>query len=114
MTKMEERLKEAKECVEILGKEYQGLIGPFGVLKRRSVEEDGALPSKTKRLIALALAVATGCEWCIALHTKGALDAGATKDEIIEACFVAVLMGGGPALMYTQLVLKAIEEFKKD
>jgi len=75
-------------------------------------EEDGGLPSKTKTLIAIALAIYNGCQWCIAVHTKAALDAGATKDEIIEACYVAVVMGGGPPLMHIQLVTQAIEQFQ--
>jgi AhpD family alkylhydroperoxidase len=58
-----------------------------------------------------ALAVAGQCEWCIALHAKQALEAGATRDELIEAGFQAVLMHGGPALMYMTPLLEAIEEF---
>ncbi|MCK4491964.1 MAG: carboxymuconolactone decarboxylase family protein [Candidatus Altiarchaeales archaeon] len=111
MTDMKETLDEATETSTTLGKEYPRLMGPFGVLKRHTVEDDGALPSKTKRLIALALSVANGCEWCIALHVKGLLDAGATKDELIEACFVAVLMAGGPAVFHIGLVMDAIEKY---
>jgi AhpD family alkylhydroperoxidase len=113
MVDMNETLDEATKTAEKLGKDYPRLMSPFGVLKRHSVEEDGALPSKTKRLIALSLAVANGCEWCIALHVKGSLDAGATKDEMIEACFVAVLMAGGPAVFHIQLVMDAIERYCK-
>ena len=111
MTTMKERVSEAQEAMALLGKEYPGLQGPFGVLKRHSIENDGALPSKMKRLIALSIGLANGCEWCIALHTKGAMDAGATKDEIIEACYATVTMAGGPALMHIKLVLDALEEF---
>ncbi len=111
MANMKETLDEATNTSTTLGKEYPRLMGPFGVLKRHTVEDDGALPSKTKRLIALALAVGDGCEWCIALHVKGSLDAGASKDEIIEACFVSVLMAGGPAVFHMGLVMDAIKEF---
>ncbi len=79
----------------------------------KSVEEKGALDTKTKELISVSLSIATRCKWCIAFHVKNALDAGAASDEVMEACFVAVLMAGGPALMYTQLAVKAIEEFKR-
>lgn len=37
----------------------------------------------------------------------------ATRNEIMEACFVATLMGGGPSLMYTQLVMKAIDDYTR-
>lgn len=110
---MTKTLEEAKGTAGKLGTDYRGLMGPFGVLKRHTVEDDGALPSKTKRLIALALAVANGCKWCIALHVEGSMDAGASKDEIIEACFVSVMMAGGPAVFHMQLVMDAIEEYSK-
>ena len=75
------------------------------------VEAEGALSTKTKELISVALSVVQRCDACIAFHVKNAFEAGASKDEIIEACFVAVAMGGGPALAYLRLVLKAIDEF---
>jgi len=80
---------------------------------RRTIQEK-ALDVKTKELIALALGIATGCEWCIVLHTKNAIDAGATPEELVEAGFVAVLMAGGPALMHLIPLMKAIEDFKKE
>mgnify|MGYP000527655655 CR=1 FL=1 len=109
---MKTTLDEVHQLVEKMGEMYPRLAGPFMVFLRR-VEEKGALDTKTKELISVALSVAAKCKWCIAFHTKNALDAGATKDEIMEACYVAILMTGGPAFMYTQFVLKAIEEFTK-
>ncbi|MCD6240231.1 carboxymuconolactone decarboxylase family protein [Candidatus Bathyarchaeota archaeon] len=109
---METTLKEVHDIVGKMGEEYPKLAGPFMVFLRR-VEEQGALDTKTKELISIALSVACKCKWCIAFHTKNALDAGATKDEIVEACYVAILMAGGPAFMYTRLVLEAIDEFTK-
>ena len=109
---MKTTLDEVHQLVGKMGEMYPRLAGPFMVFLRR-VEEKGALDTKTKELISVALSVAAKCKWCIAFHTKNALDAGATKDEIMEACYVAILMTGGPAFMYTQFVLKAIEEFTK-
>ncbi|OYT27870.1 MAG: alkylhydroperoxidase [Candidatus Altiarchaeales archaeon ex4484_96] len=113
MDSMKDKLKEAQDTMAVLGKDYPRLQGPFGVLKRHSSEKDGALDVKTKKLIAVALALCAGCEYCIALHTKGALDAGATKDELVETGYVAVLMGGGPPLTYMAKLLKAVEEFSE-
>lgn len=79
----------------------------------QTIREAGALDTKTKELIAVAASVASRCKWCIALHVKEALEAGATPDEIREAAWVAVLMGGGPNLAYMQLVEKALEEYGK-
>ncbi len=75
-----------------------------------AVKAPGSLDTKYKYLIALALGINAHCEWCIAAHTRNALDAGATREEILEASWVAVLMGGGPALMYMQVVQKALED----
>jgi len=77
----------------------------------KSVEKDGAVSAKNKELINIALAVAAQCEWCIAFHTQNAIKLGATKEEIVEAGMQAVLMHGGPALMYLTPLFNAIEEF---
>lgn len=108
---MTKTLNEVHQLVENASEKYPKLTGSFMVFLRR-VEAEGALDTKSKELISVALSVALKCKWCIALHVKNALEAGATRDEIMEASFVAVLMAGGPALMYTQLVIKAIDEFE--
>jgi AhpD family alkylhydroperoxidase len=76
-----------------------------------SVMKDGALPLKTKELIALAVGCAVRCEPCISLHVKKCLDAGATKEEILEAASVTVMMQGGPSFTYLPKVLQALEAF---
>jgi AhpD family alkylhydroperoxidase len=73
----------------------------------------GALDTKTKELIALAIAVATHCDDCIAFHTSAALKAGATQAEILEMLGVAVFMGGGPSLMFATHVMEAVEELQQ-
>ena len=112
MEDMNENLREVKKSLAHLGKEYPDLMKAFSGFMGE-VEKEGALSHKNKELICIALSVVKECKWCIAFHVKNALDAGATKEEIMEACFVAALMGGGPALMYTQLVVKAIGEYSK-
>ena len=58
----------------------------------QSVFADGALPAKTKQLIAVAVAHVTQCPYCIRGHTDGALKHGATAEEIMEAIWVAAEM----------------------
>ena len=41
-----------------------------------------------------------------------ALQLGATNQEIVEAAWMAVLMGGGPSLMFAQRAIQALEEFQ--
>jgi len=76
----------------------------------QAVQAPGALDTKCKELIAIATAITAHCHWCIAAHVRNALAQGATKEEIMEAGWVAVQMGGGPALAYLQLVQKAIDD----
>ena len=109
MGKTTQLVEEMKETVSRLGKEYPKLAGPFSALFKHTLEK-GALSTKEKELIALALGILSECKWCIALHTKAAMEAGATKDEIVEACFMAVLMGGAPALAHMRIAMEALGE----
>lgn len=71
----------------------------------------GALDTKTKELIALALSVLHQCDGCIASHARGAAKAGATKQEAAEALGVTFLMNGGPATVYAPRAYDAFCEF---
>jgi len=82
----------------------------FGIKLAPSIMTDGVLSRKHKELMALAIAVRITCDYCAVYHAKRCLEAGATREEIAEACSVAILMGGGPSVAYSSLVLKAVEE----
>ena len=71
----------------------------------------GALDTKTKELIALAISVSARCDDCIAHHINDALKAGATKEEITDTLGVAVLMGGGTSVVYATHAIEALEQF---
>jgi AhpD family alkylhydroperoxidase len=75
--------------------------------------KDGALSAKHKELISVGIAVATRCEPCIYTHVEKCLKHGATEAEVMEAAGVAVMMGGGPAYVYTPVVVAALEHFAK-
>ncbi len=64
----------------------------------RQVFTDGALPAKTKDLIAVAVAHVTQCPYCIRAHTKSARQKGATEKETMEALWVAAKMRAGVRL----------------
>ena len=85
-------------------------MGAFSALHEAAVEPR-ALDFKTKELIALAIAVGLRCDGCIAFHTHDALQAGATREEVMEALEVAVFMGGGPSVIYATHVVEAVEQF---
>ena len=71
----------------------------------RSVYAEGAIPAKTKQLIAVAAAHVTQCPYCILGHTRAALRHGATPEEIMEAIWVAAEMCAGAAYAHSGLAL---------
>ena len=66
---------------------------------------DGALPAKTKQLIAVAAAHVTQCPYCIRAHTREAMRRGASGEEIMEAVWVAAEMRAGAAYAHSLLAL---------
>jgi AhpD family alkylhydroperoxidase len=71
---------------------------------------DGALPAKTKQVIAVAVAHVTQCPYCIKGHTKAALRHGATPEELMEAIWVAAEMRAGAAYAHSAVSLEAMDE----
>ncbi len=71
---------------------------------------DGALPAKTKQLIAVAVAHVTQCPYCIRGHTAAALKQGATQEEVMEAIWVAAEMRAGAAYAHASLALDTMNQ----
>ncbi|MCX6071304.1 MAG: carboxymuconolactone decarboxylase family protein [Chloroflexi bacterium] len=101
---LEERLAQ-------LGRELPGPMSGFARLHKKATE-DGALSSKTKELMAVAISIAVHCEGCVAYHVHAAMAAGATRPELLETIGVAILMGGGPASVYAAHTLDAMDQFR--
>src|SRR6478735_1417265 len=74
----------------------------------RSVFAEGALPAKTKQLIAVAVAHVTQCPYCIRGQTSAALQQGATPEEMMEAIWVAAEMRAGGTFAHSALALDTI------
>ena len=70
----------------------------------------GALDVRTKQLIAVAVAHVTQCPYCIRGHTKAALKAGASREQIMEAVWVAAEMRAGAAYAHSLLALDTMRE----
>jgi AhpD family alkylhydroperoxidase len=83
------------------------IYGAFRTFSRR-VFAEGALPAKTKQLIAVAVAHVTQCPYCIRGHTDEALKQGATEQELMEAIWVAVEMRAGASYAHSLLALDAM------
>ncbi len=93
-----------------LARELRGPLSAFARLTAATVTP-GALDAKTKELIALGIGIAARCEGCIAYHVHDAIQAGASREEILEAIGVAVMMGGGPAVISACGALEALDQF---
>jgi len=76
----------------------------------KKVFADGALSTKDKELIALAVAHTTHCPYCIDMHTRKAKAAGATEEQIAEAIFVAVNMSAGATFAHSYLCMQSLAE----
>ncbi len=96
-----------------LSAELPGPMKSFGRL-HQDVITDAALDTKAKELIALGIGIAVRCDGCISYHIHDALVAGATREEIIETIGVAILMGGGPSMVYGCEALEALDQFDKE
>lgn len=76
----------------------------------RAVFKEGVLDEKTKQLIAVAVAHVTQCPWCIKAHTPMALRKGASKEEIMEAIWVAAEMRAGATYSHANLAMEEMEK----
>ena len=103
--------KHVAEMMNAYGVESPGVMEGFAKLHSASVA-DGALSSKLKELIALAIGITVRCDGCIAYHVHDALKAGATRTEVAETVGVAIMMGGGPSVVYGCQALEALEQFQ--
>ena len=69
----------------------------------------GHLDAKTRKLIALAVAISLRCDGCIAVHTAEAKKSGASKEELAEALGVAIAVNAGAALVYSTRAFDAFD-----
>lgn len=102
-----------KDWMRKLGAELPGPMKGFSGLHEQSTKS-GHLTNKHKELIALGIAITVRCDGCIAYHIHDALNAGATRQEILETIGVAILMGGGPAVVYGAEALEALNQFESE
>ena len=102
-----------EEQIGRLGNEIPGPMTGFARLHKKAVE-DGALNRKIKEMMALAISIVVGCEGCIAYHVHDAVDAGATRPELLETVGVGLMMSGGPGSIYCAHALEAIDQFNPE
>jgi 4-carboxymuconolactone decarboxylase len=65
-----------------------------------AVFAEGALSAREKSLIALAVAHAVQCPYCIDAYSRDALEKGADLDQLTEAVHVSAAIRGGSSLVH--------------
>ncbi len=80
----------------------------------KTVFTKGVLDEKTKQLIAVAVAHVTQCPYCIRSHVPQAMKKGASKQEIMEAIWVAAEMRAGAAYAHGTIALDEMEKHSQD
>ena len=112
MKNFPEQFAELNQWMEKMGMAIPEAMQGFGALHEASIKA-GALDSKTKELIALGIAITVRCDGCIAFHMHDAMQAGAGEQEIAETVSVAILMGGGPSVVYGIEALQAVGQYQQ-
>jgi AhpD family alkylhydroperoxidase len=75
---------------------------------------DGALSAKTKRLIALAVVSAMGCEACATAQMRAAMNMGASREEVLDTLGVLVVTAGMPAVATAREALRKCCELPEE
>ena len=83
------------------------------IKEKEAITGKGKIPEKCKWLLLLVASVSQKCPVCIPRAVQHCLDAGWSKEEILEGCMTAVLVGGSSVMTYVTLVEKSIEELSK-
>jgi AhpD family alkylhydroperoxidase len=96
-----EAMKPVRESMSDLLKGFSGL--------HQAAMKPGSLDTRQKELIALGIGLAVRCENCIYAHTRAAIKAGATPEQVLETAGIAVLMAGGPTCTYLPRVTEALD-----
>ena len=108
----QELLKEAMKSFGELAKGNPKIMEGIQTLDGATAAK-GALDAKTRELISLAVAATTRCDTCIAVHAKGAVAAGASRQELLEALAVAINLNAGAAFVYSARALDAFDSLSK-
>jgi len=111
MGKTKEHFEKFRADVEKMKAQIPDTVQGFGGMFAR-IMKDGALTAKEKEFIALGIGVAMHCKPCIRAHTQKCLDAGASRQQILEAASVAVMMAGGPAYTHIPVVLDTLDDLE--
>ena len=105
-------LREFNERMTDIRKAIPGAYEAF-LKEKEVITKSDKLSEKTKWLLLLVASTTEKCPVCIPKAVQHCIESGWTKEEMLEACMVAVLVGGSSVMTYVTIVDKAIDEFSK-
>ncbi|MDE2024764.1 MAG: carboxymuconolactone decarboxylase family protein [Gammaproteobacteria bacterium] len=76
--------------------------------------EDGALPAKTKELLGLTASMVLRCDDCVSYHIGQCIESGCSKDEIVEAMSVALVVGGTIVIPHMRRAIEFMDELQAE
>ena len=94
-----------QDIAKTIPEQHKAFIG-----EKQAVTKPGKVDEKTKWLLLLVSSVTQKCPVCIPRAVKHCVESGWTKEEMLEACMVAVLVGGSSVMTYVTLVDKTIND----
>ncbi|HKJ46381.1 MAG TPA: arsenosugar biosynthesis-associated peroxidase-like protein [Balneolales bacterium] len=74
------------------------------------VFKDGALSAREKAIIALAVAHAVQCPYCIDAYTTECLEKGSNEEAMMEAVHVAAAIRGGASLVHGVQMMNQVKQ----
>jgi len=102
----ENDIKLMREMRKLAPEDFNAWLNLNNVVGRAN----GAIPRKYRELISVAVACAVQCPYCIEAHSKAAKTAGATREEVVEAAFVASALRAGAAATHGAMALKFFDK----
>lgn len=99
-----------RRFVRVLGQAAPAEQAAYAAFQAAVVQRaDGAIPPKTRELIALAVALTTQCPYCLESHTAALQRLGATKEELAEVTYITSALCAGAAAAHGMLAMKLFE-----
>ena len=102
----ENDLKLMREMRKLAPDDFNAWLG----LEKTVGRDGGAIPRKYRELIAIAVSATTQCPYCMEAHAKAAHAAGATREEVVEASFLAAALRAGGAATHGAMALKFFDQ----
>jgi len=102
----ENDLKLMREMRKLAPDDFNAWVSLNNIVGR----DNGAIPKKYRELIAIAVSATTQCPYCMETHAKAAHNAGATREQVVEASLIAAALRAGAAATHGTMALKFFDQ----